>query len=311
MKTKSLLSYLGGAIFALPALSFGQIFADGLDTAASSGLWNVQATQDTDVIFGWDYSALGIPAAPNGTGTTGVRMAANMSSGTVSGLSMTPIGLTLPTNYTVKFDMWINANGPFPAGGAGSTEFGTFGVGATGGEVQWSGAAGQTLGVSGEGGSSIDYRIYNAGVLAAADSGVYAAGTDAASRNNTHAYYTTAFPGQSPPAAQQSAFVQQSGTLADGTQGFAWREVEVRVMGATVEWSIDGTLIATVNNFNGSGDPFIGYYDPFTSVSDNSDLSFGVYDNFQVIPEPSTYAAIFGGLALLGALGYRRRKVRA
>ena len=25
--------------------------------------------------------------------------------------------------YTVQFDFWINANGPFPAGGRGSTEY--------------------------------------------------------------------------------------------------------------------------------------------------------------------------------------------
>lgn len=301
MNKKSLLAYLGGASLALPAISFGQIFMEGFDTAGSSAAWNVQTTSaDTSVMFGWDYSTLGIPEAQPGKGTFGVRMAANMASpNTVEGVSMVPTSLVLPTNYTVSFDMWINANGPFPGGGAGSTEFGTFGIGANGNQVQWSGAAGQTLAVSGEGGSTSDYRFYGSGTLAAG-------------ANNTDPYYTTAFPGQTAPALQQANYAQQNAEpLQDGTMGFAWRKVEIDVAGTTATWTVDGTLLATVTDFDGSGNVFLGYYDPFTSVSDNADLSFGVYDNFQVIPEPSTYAAIFGGLALVGAFVYRRRKNQA
>lgn len=299
MMNKKSTSLLCGLALALPVASVSaQLFSDGFDTAGSSALWNVQATADTNIIFGWDHSTLGIPAAPNGTGTTGVRMAANISSGAASGLSMTPIGVVLPSNYTVTFDMWMNVNGPFPGGGGGSTEFATFGIGANGTQVQWSGAAGHTLGGSGEGGSSSDYRFYGTGSLAAG-------------ANNTDPYYTAAFPGQTAPAQQQLDYAQQNDQpLQDGTLGFAWREVAIQVDGSTATWTVDGTLLATVTDFSGSGDAFIGYYDAFTSVSDNADLSFVVFDNFQVIPEPSTYALI-AGLGFLGLAVWRRSRKSA
>lgn len=282
---------------AVPVAASAQLFVDGFDTVASSAAWNVQTTGETDITFGWDYSALSIPAARAGFGTTGVRMAANMSTGAISGLSMTPIGVVaMPANYTVKFDMWMNANGPFPGGGTGSTELSTFGIGASGTEVQWSGAGGKTFAGANEGGTTSDYRLYGTGTLAGPAS-------------NSTAYYTTAFPGQTAPAQQQVDYPQQgANALADGTLGFAWREVAIDVTGATATWTIDGTLFATVTDFDGSGSVFLGHYDAFASVSDNPDLSFVVYDNFSVIPEPSTYA-LFTGVAILGlAVWHRRRK---
>lgn len=292
-------SLLCGLALALPLSASAQLFVDGFDTAGSSSSWDVQmANADNQADFGWDYSALGIPSAPNGSGTTGVRMASNITGGATTGLSMTPVGVALPTNYTVSFDMWMNVNGPFPGGGSGSTEFATFGIGATGSEVQWSGAGGQTLGVSGEGGSSADYRFYGTGSLAAG-------------ANHADIYYTAAFPGQTAPALQQTNYAQQNELpLSDGTLGFAWREVSIEVTGATATWTVDGTLLATVNDFDGNGNAFLGYYDAFNSLSDNPDLSFVVYDNFQVIPEPSTYA-LFAGLGILGLAVWRRSRKTA
>ena len=39
---------------------------------------------------------------------------------------------TFSGDYTVVFDAWMNALGPFPGGGSGSTEFLTYGVGGDG-----------------------------------------------------------------------------------------------------------------------------------------------------------------------------------
>ena len=84
-----------------------------------------------DVTFVFDYGALGIPEAPNSTGggQTGVRMRANNPpagvAGGTSAVQIVPIGLgrnLTGIDYRVTYDLWMNANGPLPGGGTGSTE---------------------------------------------------------------------------------------------------------------------------------------------------------------------------------------------
>lgn len=90
-----------------------------------------------------------------------------------------------------------------------------------------------------------------------------------------------------------------------------WLQAEAIFYGTSMSYEVremNGTLIATFES-NGT------YKSPFNDVrfGGPSGLAsagggFNV-DNIQleVIPEPSTYAAIFGGLALIGAFVYRRR----
>jgi len=80
------------------------------------------------------------------------------------------------------------------------------------------------------------------------------------------------------PAAQG-----QSGALAVGTVGFAWRDVIINKSGSVIEWFIDGLKICSVTNALTSSNIFVGYWDPFTSLSDNTNLSFGLVDNLRVV----------------------------
>ena len=115
-------------------------------------------------------------------------------------------------------------------------------------------------------------------------SGVYAAGTGSTAKGNLDGYYTTAFPtGLAAPVSQQTAYAQQTGTLAAGTLGFAWHEVIVARRGSTVDWSIDGIRIATLTNATPTAsNVFVGYWDMFASLTDNTNLSFGLVDNVRV-----------------------------
>jgi len=277
----------------------GLLFGDNFDSD-SSGNWAVhKSTDDTAVTFGYDYSADGIPAAPNSDGTTiGIKFEVNIAAPTVAeAVSISPAGGNFTGDYQVKFDMWINANGPFPGGGGGSTEFFTAGVGTTGDHLQWAAdtADGAWFGVTGEGGSgnSGDFRAHIGGTRQAAESGAYAAGTTADSRNNNNAHYADAFPGQSPPAAQAAAFPdKQTGAVANGAVGFAWRQVTITKIGDSVTWAIDGVTIATLEQslgaFTTEGNIFVGYYDAFSSVSDNAATSFGLVDNIRVVEIQTT-----------------------
>lgn len=276
------------------------VFTDNFD-ANTAANWTVNmSSTDTRVTFNYDYAADGIPSAPHATiGTTrGVKFEANLANGVTAALSISPIGQSFAGDYRLHFDMWINANGPFPLGGTGSSQFVTGGLGTAGNRVQWTGAGSTADGcwfaVDGEGqagdtSTTSDFNAYLATTLQGVATGVYAAGTDSNARGNANAYYTTAFPGgQTAPAWQQANYPQQTGALAAGAVGFAWRDVIIARRGNVIEWSVDGVKLATVTNATlTASNVFVGYWDPFTSLSDNDALSFGVVDNVRVeVPAP-------------------------
>jgi hypothetical protein len=271
-------------------------FGDNFDANTAASWTTNRSSADTRVTFNYNYAADGISSAPNSIGgtTRGVKFEANMALGTAAAINISPVGQGFTGDYRLRFDLWINANGPFPDGGTGSTEHLTAGVDTTGNQLHWTGAGGGPSGhwfvMGGEGGvtdtttSSLpDYGALSGTTLFAAGSGVYAAGTASNARGNGNAYYTAQFPGLSAPALQQANYAQQTGTTAAGTTAFAWREITINKIGGTVEWFIGGLKIAAISNatFTASN-IFIGYWDAYPSVSDNAALSFGLVDNVRV-----------------------------
>ena len=274
---------------------YTSVFNDNFETNSSTN-WLVSQTTDTRAIFAYDYSLIGVPSAPNSAGgtTKGLRMEANLSSGTVSALSASPLGKVFGGTYRLHFDMWINVNGPLPGGGTGSTEFVTAGVGTLGNRVQWNGSGTTADGVwflvDGDGGvgdtstSFGDYLAYVGTTQQAVGSGVYTAGTQTTARANADAYYANIFPaGKMAPDFQRTNYSQEVGPLAIGSVGLAWRDVVISKGASTVDWYIDGLKIASapVASITASN-IFVGYLDEFTSISDNTNLSFGLVDNLRV-----------------------------
>lgn len=314
MKKKTLICLLGAGCGLFVTSASGQFFADfETDTTAN---WNVNVSPggQGSADFYFDYSTVGVPPAPNSNGTTrGLRLAANWDANVFGGLSVSPIGQSFTGDFVLKFDYWSNFVGPFPNEGSGSTMVSGFGIGTAGTTAQWAGGVHDSLqfGATGDGDSTADYRVYPNGPLAQADSGYYAAG----GLNNTEAYYSV-FGGVEAPAEQLALYPSQTGTTAIGTAGMAWHEMVITKSGDTVTWHMSGVLIATVENYSslnvGGDNIFFNRYDfNATSSTTNGDMQFTLIDNISVIPEPSTYAVIFGGFALAGALVYRRRMNRA
>ncbi len=276
----------------------------------------------SDANFFFDYSTVGIPSAPNSGGTTrGLRLRANqlVAANTFpAGVSVSPIGQSFSGDYTLRFDMWLNFNGPAPGGGSGSTQITGAGIGTAGTSSQIAGGVIDSInfGSSGEGGSSVDYRAYSTAnqVGYTPAQGVFAAGTASTVRNSSDPYYA-GFGGVSAPAAQLGLFPQQTGATAVGAPGWAWRDVQIVKSGNIVKWSIDGLLLVTVDTTTagalGGGNILFNQYDINATASTDPNagaLLFGLFDNVVVtIPEPTS-----GALALLGGLGlyaaWRRRK---
>lgn len=292
------------------------LFSDNFDTNTSS-IYTVTGDPDTLVTFNYDYSTMGIPASRPGGTTLGVMFKANYGDQTAAAAAtnISPTGKSFTGDYKLRFDVYLNANGPFPDGGTGSTQFITAGVGTAGNTVHKASgnADGAWFAVDNEGNSGIDFRAHRGTALEGATSTAYTATDDAAGgfnrRDANNPYYHTKFPGgQGAPQYQKDNYAQQTGALKAGAIGFGWHDVEITKTGNTVSWTIDGLSIATLTNASLPGNNvFVGLWDPFSSISDKPDLTFGVIDNLVVsaVPEPAGVTALaLGGLVLAG----RRRR---
>jgi len=330
-KTTALLLGLSVAALAAPSTGSGQsLFEDNFDGGTSGGSWLSATavsvpTTDSYADFAFDYSLIGIPAAPHSLGTTvGMGFVVNRegaSGGVLPGISASPIGMHFTGDFRIEFDAWLNFVGPFPAGGNGSTQMASFGWGANGTSVQYAASNRSIIfAASGDGGTAQDYRVYRVGggapLAPDANPGVYAAGdvgggAAADSRQASNSYYAS-LGSKTAPLAQQILYPNQSGTTAAGTFGMAWHDVIVDKVGDTLTWTVDGLRIAAVplNGAVPGGDNiFFGMFDINTNASTdpNNFLNTAIYDNVVVtqIPEPAA------GMLLLGVGGLvalRRRQ---
>lgn len=266
---------------------------------------------DAAADFFFDYSTVGIPVAPGGSGTRGMKLQANLSSGIFSGMSASPVGQNFTGDYVVSFDWWSNFHGPFPAGGSGSTNLSTYGIGTNGTVAQWPGGVQNSVwfAATGDGNSSSDWRAYSSAAPTSYADGnpVYAFTT----RNNTNAYFAS-FGGNSAPAAQLALYPQQTGVTNVGSAGMEWHFVTIAKTGNTAVWRVDGLLMATIDLTTvtlSGGNIFFGHSDTNTSSStdpNDAALLFTLIDNVHVVPEPSTLALL--GIGVAAVIRGRRAK---
>jgi hypothetical protein len=312
------LALVASAIACAPAVCHAAVLYsedfESVDTAANNWALNRQTPFNAGEV-GFDYSTVGIPAAPHSAGgtTRGLKLEADIpTNNTFTGVSASPLDQHFPDNYTLRADVWQNFNGPFPGGGSGSTQMTWAGIGTNGTTPQFPGTSVQGVGfaASGDGGTTQDYRAYtNTGAPLLPSSGAYAAGTTDSpaasdSRQASDPYYVThGFGSRTAPPAQLELFSQQTGATAPGTQGMAWHTWEITRIDNTVTWTIDGVLISTVDVTNEPffGDNFfLGQFDINASSSADPNarsLLFGLFDNVQVtdaasVPEPGTMGLI-------------------
>lgn len=247
-------------------------FSDDFDAGTSAAGWDLYASSaDYTADFAFDYSAHGIPSAPNSIGgtTVGIKFTVNNNDGDpeTAAVSAYPASLSVSGDHVLRFDMWINYNGG-AGGGTGSTEFMTAGLGQSGTQVNWPSnpaSDGYTVAVSGEGGAAHDYRVYDGVVELTDEDGIY----PAESQDSADTYYQTLFPS---PEFESS-----------GAPGKHWVEVEVTQIGSTLQWRLDDTIVASVVLAAPlSGKVMLGYMDPFSSIAVPAADNYIIYDNVRV-----------------------------
>ena len=295
-------------------------FSDDFEADTSSA-WTVSLgtspTRDR-ATFAYDYSVDGIPSAPRSVGgaTKALKLEANVSTlatAAFSGLSAAPTGQNFTGDFRVRFDWWANFPGPFPGGGSGSTQLGTFGVG-SGVRAHWPGGALSPqdtiyFGMTGDAGTNPDIRAYTNGSAV-----LPASVLEAGSGNNLVAYYAV-FGNLTAPAAQLSAPVYgalQTGRTQLGAPGLVWHDVVITKLGSTLQWHMDGVLMGTVNaarvGYTLSTNIFVGQSDINTTASTIPEALFSLYDNLVVetLPAPTvsiTNITLSGSSAVLTFTG--------
>jgi hypothetical protein len=314
------LAALAAALSLAPTAQAAPLYTQDFNVDDTAN-WTVNASTGasaTDFVsdFFYDYSAIGVPAAPNGTGTRGLKLTANNTTGVFGGVTVSPTGKNFTGSYSLLFDMWQNYAGPLGPGGNGTTQFSQYGIGTAGAATQWIGSASKdsvTFGTTLDGGSASDYRAYSSAANTSYPAGnaVYLA--PAGAINNSAAYYMTAYPAVAgAPAAQVTAFPGQTGGTDAGETSFLWRRVKIDVVGGFANWSIDGTPLARVDLSTvslGGGNILFGHSDTnATASTDPNDIALNVtlIDNIVVTPEPGSLA--LAGLAVAGLAALRRRR---
>jgi hypothetical protein len=239
-----------------------------------------------------------------------MKLQANLANGIFSGMSASPNGVNVAgADYTVEFDWWSNVNGPFPAGGSGSTNLSTYGVETSGAEVQWPGGTQRSVwfAATGDGNSSADWRAYSSAAGASYPDGSPVYAFSPGTRNSSNAFFAS-FGANAAPAAQTVLFPQQTGLTGVGSAGMEWHHVVINKIGPILTWTVSGTLMATIDTTGltlGGGNIFFGHSDTnagsSTDVNDAA-LLFTLIDNISVVPEPGSLV-----LLALGGLFLRRR----
>ena len=250
------------------------LYSESFDDGQAATRWTTSPSGNPNyaVNYAFDYATAGIPAAPGGTSTTGLKMEANTSGAAIGSVMAFPNGQNFTGNQTLSFDVWFNVSGT-----VATTEFGIFGLNHTSTAAQVPTSTSGTIpslgpspngidyAMTGDAGSSRDVRVYVSGTERNGVSGGYA-------RNNLLI--------QEEQAAPYNFAYQPYLTSTTAMPANQWLRVAVTAWSGTTLLQVNGQTWARTSTATGTGNIMLGYMDIFTSVAPST--IFGLYDNVTV-----------------------------
>ncbi len=278
MHASSLRQFAAAVVLAAVAgvASAQTLYTENFDDGTAASRWTTSQTGGTNLAnFAYDYSAVGIPTAPGGTGSTGLRFDANTGpTGAISAIMAFPNSQNFSGNQTLSFNLWFNV-----AGTTATTEHGVFGLNHTSTAIQTPTAGSGTIpsvgpspngidyAMTGDAGASRDLRTYANGLEIYGTAAGYA-------RNNLYAQVEDVNPYM---FAYQPYLTSTAAMPAN-----QWLNVAVTAYSGTTLFQVNGQTWArtTTAIATGTGNIMLGYMDLFSSVAGTS--IFSVYDNVRV-----------------------------
>ena len=319
MREAQFIRTLGASILVVCATSVNaQVLLE--DDLSSGAGWTVLGSVDGAATFGYDYSAVGIPEAPNsvgGTVRTGLKMEANLALGATDQIAAIPDGFDLTGRYRIQVDIWNN----YAILSGAATEYSGAFVGHDG---VTAGRSGSGFMYNGDGDSTRDYRLYKDTSEMFLEGGYYSDPLGelpnevdpTRSNNSAHPVMMTAYPALDIGLVLDPVDAQgddQVGFGQEGAGGFQWMTLEIiadstglpgggvglgtaeaRLTSAT---SGNTLWMGTVDSNRGSvastsGAPALVYLD-FGSSAEFPEFNFAVYDNFTIEQLASTVSGDF------------------
>lgn len=260
------------------------VFTETFSTVDSGTNWTVlfadtnsPAVADYNLSFGYDYSGLSIPAAPNGADTTGVYMQVNKADGipTAAALNIYPNNKSFSGDYILRFDMFM-----IVGNGVSTTEYALFGINHSGTKTNWfrnssGGVAGGSFdglfyGIESDAAALGDYVLYSSPTTANNNPTAQGAGRNAST-------LTQVF--KSPPFFGAGGAPSNPETSGEPS----WVDVEVSQIGGVVTLKMNRVTIFSNTNATAytSGNIMFGYTDAYDSIGPAA--SGVIYDNIRVI----------------------------
>ncbi len=274
------------SLLLLPVFGTGQtlLFEEDFDST-DLGPFTVLQTDagDTEVESGYDYSAASIPAAPNGSGTLGLRTACNIASGATQAVNLylpTPVTVS---RFQVQVDIWLSF------ADSGTTEHTGVGIFGSGTKINSPTIYG-TLPTDTDG---LTFGYNSDSDEARSD--LYLALGDAAGPTDVGLWSN---PDDSTPLAQYSTAPYYDPVADLGTVdifGEQWITVTITYLEGLVTVQMDDLLVVSYVDFSlatsGNNLVYLVHTDPFGSIANLTADSFCIFDNLKVFEIPLPLSA--------------------